>query len=59
MLIDCSVCGALPHLTFHQTITVPRLEAGRRGSAEGLQGIYNDIVNWVSTECKCVELLAA
>ncbi len=37
-----------------QTITVARLEAGKRGSAEGLQAVYNDVFNWVGTECQYV-----
>jgi hypothetical protein len=37
-----------------QAITVARLEAGKRGSAEGLQAMYNDIFNWVGAECKYV-----
>ena len=41
-------------LVYLQTITVARLEAGKRGSAEGLQAVYNDVFNWVGTECQYV-----
>lgn len=44
------VHSARPFL--EKTITVARLEAGKRGSAEGLQAVYNDVYNWVGTECQ-------